>query len=238
MSLFLMKSIIAIFFLGAGLTAALAMLTLMGKVEKKISPEALRKIHKAAGIAFGLLLLALSVMCIIYLRKAGDQISLRAVLHSYLALFLLVIFFLKVTIALFFRQYLKVVPTLGLTVLVLAVVIFFSSAGYFFLRSAAADPKPPAPSPSAESDVPGRAENGALIFESHCAACHFSEKFDRKIGPGLKGILKKEKLPESGRPANPENILKQLKTPYLAMPAFPLLTGQDAADLLAYLKTL
>lgn len=131
MSLFLLKSIIAIFFIAAGLTAALAMLTLMGKVEKKISPEALRKIHKAAGIAFGLLLLTLSTICIIYLRKAGDQISLRAVLHSYLALFLLVIFFLKVTIALFFRQYLKVVPTLGLTVLVLAVVLFFSSAGYF-----------------------------------------------------------------------------------------------------------
>jgi hypothetical protein len=238
MSLFLLKSIIAIFFIAAGLTAALAMLTLMGKVEKKTSPEALRKIHKAAGIAFGLLLLALSIICIIYLRRAGDQISLRAVFHSYLALFLLVIFFLKVTIALFFRQYLKVVPTLGLTVLVLAVVIFFSSAGYFFLRSAAADHKPPYPLPSVEAGVPGRAENGALIFESHCAACHFADKSDRKIGPGLKGILKKEKLPVSGRPADPENILKQLKTPYLAMPAFPSLTGQDAADLLAYLNTL
>jgi len=51
----------------------------------------------------------------------------------------------------------------------------------------------------------GRAENGALIFDSHCAACHFADKFDRKIGPGLKGILKKEKLPAGGRPANPEN---------------------------------
>lgn len=50
MSLFLMKSIIAVFFLLAALTAAFAMLTLMGKAEKKTGPETLRKIHKDADI--------------------------------------------------------------------------------------------------------------------------------------------------------------------------------------------
>jgi mono/diheme cytochrome c family protein len=238
MSLFLLKSIIAVFFLGAALVAALAMLTLMGKMERKSGPETLRKIHKRAGFVFGLLLLILSIVCIIYLGKAGDQISLRAVLHAYLALFLLVIFALKVTIVRFFRQFLKVVPTLGMTVLVLAVVIFLSSAGYFFLRSARSNPQPAAPPPTAAPSLGSAAEKGAQIFRSRCAACHFADKEDRKTGPGLKGILIRPRLPVSGRPATPENILKQLETPYLAMPAFPSLVGQDAADLLAYLKTL
>ena len=238
MSLFLLKSIIAIFFLGAALTAAWAMLTLMGKMEKKTSPETLRKIHKGAGFCFGVLLLVLSVICIIYSGKAGDQISLRAVLHAYLALFLLVIFAFKVVVVRFFRQFLKIIPSLGMTVLVLAVVIFFSSAGYYFLRSGQADPPPAASSRTAAPVSLGSSENGAQIFQSQCAVCHFSDKEDRKSGPGLKGILKKDKLPASGRPATPENILRQLRTPFLAMPAFPSLAGQDAADLLAYLKTL
>lgn len=214
------------------------MLTLMGKMERKTGPETLRKIHKGAGVACGLLLLVLSIVCIIYWGKAGDQISLRAVLHTYLALFLLAIFFLKVTIVRFFRQFLKIVPTLGMTVLVLAVVIFLSSAGYFFLRSAASDPQPAASSPAAAPSLLESSENGTQIFQTQCAACHFADKEDKKAGPGLKGILRKERLPVSGRPATPENILKQLKTPYLAMPSFPSLVGQDAADLLAYLKTL
>jgi cytochrome c553 len=238
MSLFLTKSIIAVFFLLAALTAALAMLTLMGKMERKTGPETLRKIHKRAGFVFGLLLLVLSIICIIYLGKAGDQISLRAVLHTYLALFLLAIFALKVIIVRFFRQFLKIVPTLGLTVLVLAVVIFLNSAGYFFLRSAGISSQPAASSPTPASSVQRSAETGAQIFEGQCAACHFADKEDRKSGPGLKGILIKERLPVSGRPATPENILKQLNSPYLAMPSFPSLVGQDAADLLAYLKTL
>jgi len=238
MSLFLLKSIIAIFFLGAALTAALAMLTLMGKMERKTGPEKLRKIHKGAGYSFVALLIVLSVICIIYLGKAGDQISLRAVFHTYLALFLLAIFALKVIIVRFFRQFLKIIPSLGMTVLVLAVVLFLSSAGYYFLRSGRSNPRPAASSPT---DVPvslGSTENGAQIFRSQCGTCHFADKEDRKSGPGLKGILKKDRLPASGRPATPENILRQLKTPYLAMPAFPSLAGQDAADLLAYLKTL
>jgi len=238
MPLFLLKSIIAIFFLTAAVIAALAMLTLMGKMERKTSPETLRKIHKRAGFVFGLFLLVLSIICIIYLGKAGDQISLRAVLHTYLALFLLAIFGLKVIVVRFFRQFLKIVPTLGMSVLVLAVVIFLSSAGYFFLRSAASGPQLAPSPPSSAPSFSGGAENGALIFQSQCAACHFADKEDTKSGPGLKGILRQARLPVSGRPATPENVLKQLNAPYLAMPSFPTLSGQDAADLLAYLKTL
>jgi len=238
MSLFLVKSIMAVFFLAAAVIAAWAMLTLMGKMDRKTGPETLRKIHKAAGYSFGLLLLILSIICMIYLRKAGGQISLRAVLHTYLALFLLTVFFLKVIIVRFFRQFLKIVPTLGMTVFVLAVVLFLSSAGYFFLRSAAGDPRPTVSPPAAGPALQGDAEKGAQIFQSHCASCHFADKKDTKSGPGLKEILKRERLPVSGRPATPENILRQLDAPYLAMPSFPTLIGQDAADLLAYLKTL
>lgn len=236
--MFLLKSLLGIVFIVAALTAALAMLTLMGKAEKKTSPDRLRNIHKAAGVVFGILLLTISFLCITYLAKAGDQVSPRAVLHSYLALFLVVIFFLKVTIALFFRQFLRIVPTLGMSVFVLAAVVFFYSAGYYFLRTSAADPVTLSSPSFRLPDAQGRAENGRRVFGSHCTTCHFADKEDWKVGPGLKGILKRDKLPASGRQAIPENILRQIRTPYLAMPSFPSLAGQELADLLAYLKTL
>jgi cytochrome c2 len=60
-----------------------------------------------------------------------------------------------------------------------------------------------------------------------------------KIGPGLKGILTREKLPVSGKPATPENVIHQLKEPFKDMPSFrSSLSEQDINDLIAYLKTL
>lgn len=238
MSQFLLKSIVAVFFLVAGLTAALAMLTMMGRADEKKNPARLLRIHKGAGIVFGLLLLTLSVMCVRYWVKAGDEISLRAVLHSYLSLALLVIFCLKVIIVQFYRQLLKFVPTLGLTVLVLALVIFLSSAAYYFLRTGQASLQTLPSSPPPQSGIREDAASGERLFKSLCAGCHASDSEEWRTGPGLRGILRKDKLPKSGRPATAENILKQLQTPYLAMPAFHSLSAQDTACLLAYLKTL
>jgi len=55
MDYFTLKTIIAVVFILAGLTAFVSMLILMGKQEKKISPQSLRMVHKTAGVVFFLL---------------------------------------------------------------------------------------------------------------------------------------------------------------------------------------
>jgi mono/diheme cytochrome c family protein len=239
MSIFLIKSILAILFLAAGFTAFLTMMTLMGKLEKKMNPVTLRRIHKAAGAFFGILLLGLSFLCIRYLVAAGDKLSTRAVFHSVLSLFLVVIFFIKVSIVRFFRQFLKYVPGFGMAVFSLAFVVTLLSAGYYFLRPALRyEPAIPNPAPLHQAATAGNPARGQTLFEANCSACHYPDQEKTKSGPGLKGILKKENLPASGRPAIVDNIRKQLKTPYLAMPSFSFLSEQEIADLLAFLQTL
>ena len=251
MTLFMLKSLLAILFLGAALTAAAAMLTMMGKLEKKTDPLILKKVHKIAGYAFAVLLVVLSVICAVIAGRMGDAMSARAVAHSVLAIFLLGIFGLKWVIVKFFRQYLKYAPGLGMTVMVLAFVVFMVSAGYFFLRLAfspaagsSLNPQVKAPGPAGAGSPDfqpasrGNPEKGAALFAGLCAGCHHADREETAVGPGLKGILKKEKLPASGRPATPENVRAQLLSPYLTMPSFKDLSPQNVADLLAYLGTL
>jgi mono/diheme cytochrome c family protein len=84
----------------------------------------------------------------------------------------------------------------------------------------------------------GRVLMGRALFEAKCSFCHYVDREETKIGPGLKGVLAKASLPASGRPATPDNIRSQLGSPVGKMPAFASLSEQELADLLAYLKTL
>ena len=245
----MLKSLLAILFLGAALTAAAAMLTMMGKLEKKTDPLTLKKIHKIAGYAFAVLLVVLSVICAVIAGRMGDAMSARAVAHSVLAIFLLGIFGLKWVIAKFYRQFLKYAPGLGMTVLVLAFVVFMVSAGYYFLRLASSPTAGSSPNSLAKTAGPagdpdsqlvsrGNPEKGTVLFAGLCAGCHHADREETIVGPGLRGILKREKLPSSGRPATAENVRAQILSPYLTMPSFKDLSPQDLADLLAYLGTL
>ncbi|UCF90636.1 MAG: c-type cytochrome [Desulfobacterales bacterium] len=87
-------------------------------------------------------------------------------------------------------------------------------------------------------ETEGLAEEGAMVFNQNCAACHFSDRTDTKVGPGMKGIFARDKFPVSGWPASEESFRKQLKTPYARMPAFAHLPEEKVAALSAYLKTL
>lgn len=236
MSVFLLKSILAIALLVTGLSAATAMLISMGRAEKKASPITLRKIHRTAGYLFALLLLVLAILGIKIFIGAGDTLSHRAVLHAFLALFLVFIFLLKIVLARFYKSFLRIVPGLGMTVLVLVLVVFSVSAGYFLLRTAfTADPLLAAPSAPL---LQGDADKGNDLFARHCASCHYSDREDNKLGPGLKGLFQKGRLPLSGRAATEENVRRQMVRPFRSMPSFGSLTAQEIADLIAYLKTL
>jgi cytochrome c len=235
-SLFLIKSIMATVLLLSGLCAALAMLISMGRVEKKTSPVTLRKVHRASGYIFALLLLGLAIMGTEIFVESGDALSHRAVLHAFLALFLLFLFLLKIALVRFYRTYLRIVPGLGMAVLVLTLVVFSVSAGYFLLRTAfGPDPLPPAGDASL---FQGDAKKGSDLFSFHCAGCHHADKEDAKIGPGLKGLFQKGLLPVSGRPATEANIRQQLKEPFRRMPAFGSFSAQEVSELIAYLITL
>jgi len=88
---------------------------------------------------------------------------------------------------------------------------------------------------SAEAGLVGE---GAAVFQQKCAACHFSDKTDNKLGPGLKGLFKKQKMASSGLSVSESNIRAQLKTPFRAMPPFADLPQDKMDALIEYLKTL
>lgn len=242
MPLFLIKSIMAVVFVLTALVAFTTMMTLMGRPGQKSNPKKLRFIHKTAGFLYLGLLIVISYICLRYWMMAGDGISIRASLHAFLAWGLLFLFLLKITIVRFFKGFLKIVPTLGLIVLILSLTVAASSAGYYLLRSLCT--RPPVSVSGTENllltaDFPeGHMESGRILFENRCSFCHFADKNENKSGPGLKGLFQLEGLPVSGQPVTHKNIRSQITSPDGMMPAFTDLTEKDLSDLLAYLKTL
>jgi cytochrome c2 len=236
-SIFFVKSILAIFFLVVAFISAISRLPFMGRTESKISSVSLTRIHKWSGFVFIGLFLVISYFCIRYVAFIGDKLSVRAVLHGFLALTLFAILSLKLSLVKFYRQFLKFVPQMGMTVFILSFEISLLSAGFFFLTRWW-HPGMAKIQPSAIS-LSGEAQMGKELFDNKCSFCHYADQSETKIGPGLKGVLKKETLPVSGRPATPENIVRQLQNPYRNMPSFQnSLSEEDIKHLLAYLKTL
>jgi len=238
MPIFLLKSIMGLIFFAAALGAALSMLTLMGRQNRKMKPSLLKILHKINGYIFLLLLLVISYICIKYVAAAGDSLHPRAISHSVLALFLLIIFFIKILIVRFFKQFLKFVPVFGMIVLTLAFVVTATSAGFYLLRSANSYSPGIDNSTRPVTSLEGSAEKGKILFQNKCSSCHYADTEETLFGPGLKGLFKKAKLPHSGRPATIENVRNQLFLPVLSMPSFKDLPEKDIADLLVYLDIL
>jgi mono/diheme cytochrome c family protein len=214
------------------------MLTVMGRSEKKMGVVTLRKMHKMLGLIFFILFIVLGIMGSRFWASTGDGISTRAVLHAVLAVGLFVIFILKIMIIQFYKQFLRIAPTLGMTVFCLSFIVFFISGGYYALRAISTTDLPTEKTPLQDAQIQGDIGVGRALFDTKCASCHYTDSEDNKVGPGLQNLLFKESLPHSGRPATVENILSQLERPVLTMPAYKDLTEQELAGLMAYLKTL
>jgi cytochrome c2 len=83
----------------------------------------------------------------------------------------------------------------------------------------------------------GDAKKGEAAFEN-CSVCHNADSTEVKIGPGLKGLFKREKL-VNGKPVNADNIKALITEGSGAMPPFgDAISGEDKDNLVAYLKTL
>lgn len=83
----------------------------------------------------------------------------------------------------------------------------------------------------------GDATKGKEVFEQ-CSVCHNADSDEKKMGPALKGLFKREKL-SNGKKLNEESVRGLINTGGNGMPAYEeLLSAEERDNLLAYLKTL
>ncbi len=83
----------------------------------------------------------------------------------------------------------------------------------------------------------GDAAKGKEVFDQ-CSVCHNSDSTEVKMGPGLKGLFKRAKL-NSGKPVSEANVLNQINEGGNGMPAYKdILSDEEKANVLAYLKSL
>ena len=83
----------------------------------------------------------------------------------------------------------------------------------------------------------GDPAKGKEVFEQ-CAMCHNADSTETKVGPGLKGLFKMDKL-VNGKPVTEANVRELINAGGNGMPSYAdQLSEQDKNDVIAYLKTL
>ena len=83
----------------------------------------------------------------------------------------------------------------------------------------------------------GDAAKGKAVFEQ-CAVCHNPDSDEKKMGPGLKGLFKKDKMTNGKKPTD-ATIRARIDEGGSGMPAYKdMLSDPEKDDLIAYLKTL
>ena len=82
------------------------------------------------------------------------------------------------------------------------------------------------------------AAKGKSTFEDNCSVCHNADSTERKMGPGLKGLFKHDKL-ANGKAVNEGNVTTMINEGGNGMPPFAdALTKSEKDDIVAYLKSL
>ncbi len=87
-------------------------------------------------------------------------------------------------------------------------------------------------------------KEGEAIYKKNCEMCHFADKTDKKLAPGLKGLFKNKELPQSHKPATEATIREQIEKGNLDAKPMPMppfgnkLSPAEMQNLLDYLKTL
>jgi cytochrome c len=83
----------------------------------------------------------------------------------------------------------------------------------------------------------GDAVKGKEVFDQ-CAVCHDPDTTEKKVGPGLKGLYKRDKL-KNGKKVTDANVLAIINAGGNGMPSYSdMLSDTERADVVAYLKTL
>src|SRR6185437_16470874 len=74
----------------------------------------------------------------------------------------------------------------------------------------------------------GDATKGKETFEQ-CAICHNVDTDEKKMGPSLKGLYKKEKL-HNGKPVTDDNVRDQINKGGNGMPSYQDMLSEDDKD--------
>ncbi len=84
----------------------------------------------------------------------------------------------------------------------------------------------------------GDVAKGKSTFDDNCAVCHDAESNDKKVGPGLKGVFKKDKMNNGKKPTD-ANVRALINAGGNGMPSFSdVLSDGERENVVAYLKTL
>jgi mono/diheme cytochrome c family protein len=257
MTIFFIKSILAVVLLLAACYTMYTMFMVFGRTPDAERVVLLKVRHRTAGYLYVVLLLAITYLCVDFVIAARTDPSPRAALHILLALSIIALLLAKVLFLRFFRRFYEQAKAIGTIVGIMSVVLVALTAGYYLAvsrlgkdrtvdRSASYAFRGPflgivqtsTPGILAVRTDPGSIERGRALFQARCSACHDPHSTRTIIGPGLQGLLKKPKLPVSGNPATAESIRFQLKQPLGRMPSFSYLSSDEMEDLIAYLNTL
>ena len=83
----------------------------------------------------------------------------------------------------------------------------------------------------------GDPEKGKEVFEQ-CGVCHSATTDEKKMGPSLKGLFKRDKL-KNGKPVNDANVRAMINAGGNGMPSYAdMLSDEEKDNVIAYLKTL
>jgi mono/diheme cytochrome c family protein len=250
MPFFLLKSLLSLTVLASALTGVITAFELFGRVEQKFNRDTLRKLHRANGILYLVLCLGLTYLCFGFLVRTKAELSVRVMFHSLFAISVLLILCFKVLVLNIYRQFSAKLQTAGLILAFVSFCMIATSAGYYLLitkfgkdipAAGASDQKRATVAEqtgmTAKID-PESIRKGKELYEDKCTFCHDPLSNRTLTGPGHKGILKNPRLPVSGKPATPENIAAQIRSPFRDMPSFSHLSGEEIQAIVAYLNTL
>src|ERR1043166_2810504 len=77
----------------------------------------------------------------------------------------------------------------------------------------------------------GDAEKGKEVFQQ-CGVCHNADSDEKKMGPGLKGLFKKDKLVSNGKKPTDATVKAKIEEGGNGMPAYKdMLSDQEKDDL-------
>ena len=112
----------------------------------------------------------------------------------------------------------------------LSILIFVALIALPVTRAAAAG--------QAKNSETADAVKGKQVYAQKCEICHYSASAEKKIGPGLAGLMTRERF-RNGMKADDENLRRVIERGGKDMPGFrgSLKTAQ-IRDLIVYVKTL
>jgi cytochrome c2 len=83
----------------------------------------------------------------------------------------------------------------------------------------------------------GDVAKGKEVFEQ-CGVCHNADSTEEKVGPGLKGLFKRDKL-KNGKKVTEQSVRETINMGGDGMPAFAdMLSDEERNNVIAYLKTI